>query len=190
MLACGTSIVKLGNCILTDRNQPPRFILVSIYQTPSQAKIYILYQDGNKVSHWLSSNHMRLTNSHQIHQMEGPALNLETMAGPFEFTRRLYKLAKIFKSDDENTFREHSFAKGLAAYVQTDHFDGTLYGGQNPKKCKTDTGNSPGGGGGPTGSGFTVQGYKLVSDIIQNDQDILEPLYKVWVALLTRNTTN
>ncbi|SRR6266581_1287355 len=120
---------------------------------------------------------MRLTNSPQIYRQAGTTFDLECTSGRFEFTRLLYKLAKMFKSDDENPFHEHPFAKGLAAYTRTDKFDGTLYG--RSKKRKTDTGTSRGGGGEPAGSGVTVQGYELISDVIKNDLDILEPLYKV-----------
>jgi hypothetical protein len=58
MLVCGSSVVKLANLILKDEHQPPNFVLVSIYQTATEATFYLLYQDGNKVSHWLSSNYL------------------------------------------------------------------------------------------------------------------------------------
>ena len=120
---------------------------------------------------------MRLTNLRQIYQRK-ELLDLTSMSGRAAFARRLRKLAKMFKGDDKNAFNEHSFAKGLVAYVNTDEFDGTLY-SRKSKKRKTDTGSSPEGGGGPAGSGYTVQGYELISDIIKNARDIFEPLYKV-----------
>jgi hypothetical protein len=49
MHAYGTSVVKLGNCILEDRGQPPHFILVAIYQTFSEANISLLYQKNGEV---------------------------------------------------------------------------------------------------------------------------------------------
>jgi hypothetical protein len=50
MRAYGTSIVKLGNLILEDIGLPPHFILVAIYQTPSEAIISTFYQENGKVS--------------------------------------------------------------------------------------------------------------------------------------------
>jgi len=176
----GTSVVKLGNCILVDRGRPPHFILVAIYQTATQARISAFYQGDGTVSRRLSSNHsmdIRLTNSRQIYRREDK-LDLECRSGRFELTRRLYKLAKIFKSDDENAFNEHPFAKGLAAYVKTDEFDGTVH-VRMSTTCKTDTETSLEGGDGSAGSGVTVQGYELISDVIEIGKDILEPLYKV-----------
>jgi hypothetical protein len=99
---------------------------------------------------------------------------------------------KMFKGNDKNAFNEHSFAKGLMAYVNTDEFDSTLY-SRKSKKCKTDTGrsgSSPEGGGEPAGTGFTVQGHELISDVIKNAKDIFEPLYKVRAVLLTRILAN
>ena len=120
---------------------------------------------------------MRLTNSRQIYQLE-EELDLTCMSGRFDFTQRLYKLAKIFKSDNRNAFYDHSFVRGLAAYIKTDEFDGTVY-SRKSKKRKTDAGTSLEGGGEPAGSGFTVQRYELISDVIINGKDVLEPLYKV-----------
>ena len=121
---------------------------------------------------------MRLTtNSRQIYQRDEP-LDLRCMSGRFEFTRRLYKLAKIFKSDNRNAFYDHSFVRGLAAYIKTDEFDGTVY-SRKYKKRKTDAGTSLEDGGEPAGSGFTVQGYELISDVIVDGKDVFEPLYKV-----------
>ena len=55
MRAYGTSIVKLGNCILKDKSEPPHFILVAIYQTATDATISAFYQDDDgKVSRRLS----------------------------------------------------------------------------------------------------------------------------------------
>jgi len=55
MRACGTSIVKLGNCILKAKGEPPEFILVAIYQTATDATISAFYQDDDgKVSRRLS----------------------------------------------------------------------------------------------------------------------------------------
>ena len=120
---------------------------------------------------------MRL-NSHQIYQRE-ELLNLTLEFGRFEFTRRLYNLAKIFKRDNRNAlYGVHSFVRGLEAYIKTDEFDGTLY-SRKSKKRKTDTGTSLEGGGEPAGSGVTVQGYDLVSDVIIDSMGVLEPLYKV-----------
>ena len=50
----GTSIVKLGNCILKDKGEPPHFILVAIYQTATDAIISAFYQENNNVSKQLS----------------------------------------------------------------------------------------------------------------------------------------
>ena len=135
---------------------------------------------SGKVSQQLSSNHpidMRLANSRQIYQWKEP-LDLTNMSGRAEFTQRLYNLAKTFEADDENPFNGHSFAQGLAAYVNTDEFDSTLY-SRKTKERKTDTGTSPEGDAGPVGSDFTVQGYELISDVIKNVKDTFEPLYKV-----------
>ena len=180
MRVYGSSVVKLGNCILGDTLEPPHFILVAIYQTYSQANISAFYQENGKVGQQLSSNHpmdMRLTNSRQIYQRE-ETLDLTLTSGRFEFTRRLYNLVKMFKRDDGKAFYEHSFLKGLAAYIKTDAFDGTLY-SRKSKDRKTDTGTSSEGGGGPAGSGVTVQGYELVSDVIKDGKGIFEPMYKV-----------
>ncbi len=58
-LAYGTSVVKLANYILADRDQSPHFVLVAIYQTATHAKISTLYQDqdNGKVGRQLSLNH-------------------------------------------------------------------------------------------------------------------------------------
>jgi len=160
MRAYGTSIVKLGNRILEDRGRQPHFILVAIYQTNLEAIISTFYEENGK-----------------IYQRE-ETLYLIREFDRFEFTRRLYNLAKIFKSDDRNAFYDHSFVRGLAAYVKTDHFDGTLY-SRKSKKRKINAGTSLEGGGEPAGSGVTVQGYELISDVIMNGKDVLEPLYKL-----------
>ena len=180
MRAYGTSIVKLANCILVDRHESPHFVLVAIYQTDVRVDFSVFYEVSGKVSQQLSSNHpidMRLANSRQIYQWKEP-LDLTNMSGRAEFTQRLYNLAKTFEADDENPFNGHSFAQGLAAYVNTDEFDSTLY-SRKTKKRKTDTGTSPEGDAGPAGSDFTVQGYELISDVIKNVKDTFEPLYKV-----------
>jgi hypothetical protein len=184
MRAYGTSVVKLGNYILKDGHQPPRFILVAIYQTPEAVNISTFYQENDKVCQQLSSNrpmHLRLTNSCQIYQRV-EKLDLTSRIGRFEFTRRLYKLVEMFKSDDEYAFSNHSFTKGLAAFIKTDNIDGTLYSRQS-KKRKTDTRPSPdtssSPGGGPSGSGFTVQGYELISDVIEDGKDLFEPFLEV-----------
>jgi len=190
MRAYGTSVVKLGNYILKDRHQPPRFILVAIYQTPEAVNISTFYQKNDKVCQQLSSNrpmHLRLTNSCQIYQRV-EKLDLTSRIGRFEFTRRLYKLVEMFKSDDEYAFSNHPFTKGLAAFIKTDDFDGTLSSRKSKQQRKTDTGSSPGGG--PSGPGFTVQGYELISDVEKDGKDIFEPLFKVWAVLLTRILTN
>jgi len=98
--------------------------------------------------------------------------NLRSMSGRFDFTQRLYNLAKIFKSDDKNAFYEHSFVRGLAAYVKTDDFDGIVY-SRKAKKRKTDAGTSLEGGGEPAGSGPTVQGYELISTVSMNCKYVL-----------------
>jgi len=54
MRAYGTSIVKLGNCILKDKGELPHFILVAIYQTSTRAIISAFYQENNNVSKQLS----------------------------------------------------------------------------------------------------------------------------------------
>jgi hypothetical protein len=119
----------------------------------------------------------------QIYQRE-ETLDLACWSGRFEFTRRLYKLAKIFKSDHGNTFYEHPFAKGLAAYVKTDEFDGSVHVRMSTRyeedtDTDTDTGTSLEGGDGPAGSGVTVQGYELISEVINIGKGFLAPLYKV-----------
>ena len=50
MRAYGTSVVKLGNCILVDRHEPPHFILVAIYQTDLNVDFSLFYEQNGKVS--------------------------------------------------------------------------------------------------------------------------------------------
>jgi hypothetical protein len=122
---------------------------------------------------------MRLTNSCQIYE-HGDILNLDLMNGRFEFTRRLYKLATIFKRDDRSTFSDHAFVRGLAAYIKTDAFEGTIYSQKlTGKKPKADSLTSLESGGEPSGSGAPVEGYELISDVIVSDKFVLEPLWKV-----------
>jgi hypothetical protein len=122
---------------------------------------------------------MRLTNSRQIYE-HGDILDLNSMNGRFEFTRRLYKLATIFKRDDRSTFSDHAFVRGLAAYIKTDAFEGTIYSRKSTgKKRKADAPTPLEGGGEPSGSVAAVQGYELISDVIMSDKVVLEPLWKV-----------
>ena len=126
-----TSIVKLGNCILVGRHEPPRRL---------QGELTIVEpSDGYEVDKFTSDL-----------STEGAA-----RSDQYERSCRICsatsQTCKDFKGDDKNAINEHSFAKGLAAYVNTDEFDSTLY-SRKSKKRKTDTGSSPEGGGGPAGT--------------------------------------
>ena len=82
------------------------------------------------VSQQSSLNHpmdMRLTDSHQIYQHQNEPLDLITMHDCIEFTQQPHKLVKKFKSDHRNTFYQHTFIKGLAAYVMTNEFNSFLF---------------------------------------------------------------